>query len=77
MDIIKWFNEEAIHEILSIINACWTQEVMPEQLEPANVVTLYKKGNVQDPWNYRPIALLQSIYRIYASLIQVRLAKRL
>ena len=46
---------------------------MPEQLELANVVTLYKKGNVEDPGNYRPISLLQSVYKIYASLIQVRL----
>ena len=47
---------------------------MPEELEKANVVTLYKKGNVEDPANYRPISLLNSLYKIYASLIQTRLA---
>ena len=43
-------------------------------MEEANVVTLYKKGNVEDPANYRPIALLQSIYKIYAGMIKNRLA---
>ena len=43
-------------------------------MELANVVTLYKKGNVQNPANYRPIALLQSIYKVYAKILQQRLA---
>ena len=43
-------------------------------MEEANVVTLYKKGNVEDPANYRPISLLQSIYKIYAGMIKNRLA---
>ena len=60
--------------ILKILNACWKLEVMPDELELADVVTLYKKGNVEDPGNYRPISLLQSLYKLYASLIQVRLA---
>ena len=29
-------------------------------MEEANVVTLYKKGNVEDPANYRPISLLNT-----------------
>ena len=47
---------------------------MPDELELAELVTLYKKGNVEDPANYRPIALLNTIYTIYASIIQIRLA---
>ena len=43
-------------------------------MEEANVVTLYKKWNVEDPANYMPISLLQSIYKIYAGMIKNRLA---
>ena len=50
---------------------------MPTQLELAEVVTIYKKGNVEDPGNYRPISLLQALYKIYASLIQIRMADEL
>ena len=52
----------------------WYFELIPEDLELADVVTLYKKGKVEDPANYRPIALLSSLYKIYASIIQKRLA---
>ena len=50
------------------------EETMPEEMELAQVVTLYKKGNVEDPSNYRPISLLQSLYKIYATMIQIRMA---
>ena len=46
---------------------------MPSELEVAELVTLYKKGNVENPANYRPIALLDTLYKIYASLIQKRI----
>ena len=49
---------------------------MPDELELAEVVTLYKKGNVENPANYRPISLLQSLYKIYAATIQKRLAAK-
>ena len=46
---------------------------MPSEMELAEPVTLYKKGNVENPANYKPIALLHTLYKIYASLIQKRL----
>ena len=50
---------------------------MPDEMEIAELVTLYKKGNVEDPANYRPIALLNTIYKICASISQIRLANGL
>ena len=47
---------------------------MPDEMGLAKLVTLYKKGNVLDPANYRPISLLNTLYNIYASILQKRLA---
>ena len=63
--------------VCDLINQCMDEEKMPEDLELAQVVTLYKKGNVEDPGNYRPISLLQSLYKIYATIIQTRMAKKI
>ena len=45
-----------------MLNECWEKEIMPDELEPAELVTLYKKGNVEDPAIYKSIALLNTIY---------------
>ena len=50
---------------------------MPDVMTEADIITIFKKGNVEDPQNYRPIALLNAIYKIYAALIQNRLVTAL
>ena len=48
---------------------------MPVLWELAEVVTLYKKGNVEDPENYRPISLLYDGYKVVAALVLNRMAE--
>ncbi len=55
-------------------NKCFDEEISPDELELAEVVTLYEKGNVQNPANDRPISLLQTLSKIYAAMIQPGLA---
>ena len=43
----------------------------------ARVVLIFKKGDRSDMANYRPISLLNSIYKIFAAIIQKRLAEGL
>ena len=57
-----------------ILNYCWKNGSMPSKMELAELVTLYKKGNVENPANYSPIALLNTLYKIYASLIKKRIS---
>lgn len=77
VEFFKWLNAENLELLLEILNACWEFETIPSEMELANVITLYKKGKVDDPANYRPISLLNTTYKIYASLIQTRLAEEL
>ena len=46
----------------------WDQE-----LDKASVASIYKKGDSENLENYRPISLLQTMYKIYASLIKERI----
>ena len=55
----------------------WELEEIPTEGEIARIVSIYKKGDTEKPENYRPISFLQSLYKIYASLIQKRLSKAL
>ena len=74
VEFFKILNDECLEIVLSILNECWINEIMPDEMELAELVTLYKKGNVENPANYRPISLLNTMYKIYASIIQIRLA---
>ena len=48
---------------------------MPPSWKNAFIVSIYKgKGQDSDPANYRPISLLSTSYKIFAALIQKRLA---
>ena len=50
-----------VEEKSTMVNTMFTYEILPGELEQVDVVTLYKKGTVGDPSNYRPIALLSVI----------------
>ena len=52
--------------LLSVCNLRLTNDMPDEWLE-ANVVLLYKKGQTHNPVNYRPIALLNTLYKIVAT----------
>ena len=40
---------------------------LPEKWLEANIILLFKKGDLMNPVNYRPIALLNSVYKIIAT----------
>ena len=75
MELFKEMNDDCIEEITKLLNLWWEKEDIPEETLRARVVLIYKKGDSGKYENYRPISLLNSIYKIYAAIIQKRLAK--
>ena len=62
--------------LLDIMNECWISRKIPQSWKDAQVISFYKsKGDDADAANYRPISLLNTQYKLYASLIQARLAE--
>ena len=66
-EFFKMMDEETRLIVLDILNDCWNNEIMPSELELAELV------NVENPANYRPTALFNTLYKIYASLIHKRI----
>ena len=40
IEFFKWLNDEALETIVEMLNQCWELEIMPDELELANVATL-------------------------------------
>ena len=73
MELFKWMNKQSRARILDIVNGWWSTSQIPEDACLGRVVPLYKKGDTYLPSNYRPISLLNSVYKIYMCLIRNRL----
>lgn len=59
--------------MVSFCNACLEQKTIPDQWHESVVALLFKKGDVAECENYRPISLQCVIYKAFASILLERL----
>ena len=60
-----------------LLKLFWDLEAVPEEFTEANVASIFKKGDIQNLANYRPISLLNTLYKIYVSIIHDRIANNI
>jgi len=58
-----------------ICNRVFSTGVFPDRLKYTTVTPIFKKGNKQDPSNYRPISVLTSFAKVLESALYVRLTE--
>ena len=76
-ELFKWLDGESRKVILETLNECWRNETLIEDMNDARLAIIYKKGGTDLPQNYRPIALLNVIYKLLASIIQARISSKM
>ena len=74
MEFFKEMDDDTLAFVMGTLNDWWARRHIPEEALKARVVFLYKKGDSSNLNNYRPISLLNSIYKIFAAFIQRRLS---
>ena len=57
-----------------LFQASLDQGIVPPDWKKGNIVPLYKKGDKSLPENYRPITLLDTLYKVYTRLLANRLS---
>ena len=70
---VALLNSELRGVLRQFLNACFSQGRVPELWEIGEVFAIYKKLDPRNPDNYRPITLLDTIYKIYTRLLADRL----
>jgi hypothetical protein len=77
MEFFKEMGHDNLHKLLETLNDWWDNENMEIGALQAKVVLIFKKGDTSNLDNYRPISFLNSIYTIFAVIIQRRIADNL
>ena len=55
-------------KLKEVIRKVWAGKRFPEDWRKVVITALHKKGNTENPENYRPISLLSTTYNIFAIL---------
>ena len=76
-DLFSLLDDTNTDRLLEFYNAIWDKGEVPDEWKEAIVISIYQGQRLDtDPSNYRPIALLNAINSIFASMLQARLAVR-
>ncbi|RHZ13763.1 hypothetical protein DYB31_007897, partial [Aphanomyces astaci] len=67
------FQKALTPSFLALFNSILLGHGMPRSFSEADVIPLKKKGNSPHALDYRPIALLNSAYKLFAQIIALRL----
>ena len=59
--------------MVEIMNGVWKGERFPQEWRKGVICPIHKKGNRDDPKNYRGITLLSTAYKLYAMVIGERM----
>ncbi|KAI9330654.1 hypothetical protein BD770DRAFT_333771 [Pilaira anomala] len=57
-EMLKPINDLISPILYKIFSICWTFALIPKKYNVAQVIPIYKKGDINDPNNYRPISLI-------------------
>jgi hypothetical protein len=70
-----WINLSYAHRLLLLdcINECWRHNNIPLSWSEIVISPIYKKGDKNDPSNYRPISLVNTCAKLLTSLMTYRL----
>jgi len=74
-EFLKYAGHSVVTFFVRFLNALFDKGVYPQNWTESVILPLYKKGNVNDPGNYRGISLCDSSSKIYGAIINQRLQK--
>jgi hypothetical protein len=72
-ELIKAAGRPMVLAMRYLFQNIFTAEIIPQQWSRATIVPLYKGGRRADTKNYRPIALMSVIAKMYEKVLSIRL----
>ncbi|CAM5094356.1 unnamed protein product [Natator depressus] len=75
--ILKELTEEISEPLAIIFEKSWKTGEIPEDWKRVNIAPIYKKGNKDNPGNYRPVSLTSVPRKIMEQIIKQSICKHL
>ena len=61
-----------LEQLFSVI---WQEEIVPRQWSDGLIVNIFKRGDREDPGNYRGITLLSVVGKVFCKILNIRLVQ--
>ncbi|KAF1325586.1 reverse transcriptase, partial [Globisporangium splendens] len=74
-DVYKHFRLQLLPALHAAFSFCWKHRKVPTAWKVGTVRLLYKKGDPNQPSNWRPICLQQCIYKLYSGILAKRFTR--
>ena len=74
-EIFKNMNQQSRGRVLKMLEQCRTESKFPEGWKETELKWIYKKADPSKIMNYRPIALTDTLYKLYTRIMTERLEK--
>ncbi|CAL8136950.1 unnamed protein product [Orchesella dallaii] len=74
-EVLKSLPTHWLEVVMQLFNRIQANECFPEEMTDIEVVMLYKKGDPANPRNYRGISLINTILKLFSSIMLARLEK--
>jgi ribonuclease HI/exonuclease III len=74
-ELLKILPEQVHRAIYDMFGAMYVLQVTPDAWKQSRTVLLPKTGDPADPANYRPIGLLNTVYKLWTSTLTVAIAQ--
>ena len=71
--ILKELSQPLSHPLCDLFNYSIVTGKVPDIWKQAHITPIFKKNDVSDPTNYRPISLLSSVGKVLEKLVHKRI----
>ena len=72
--MLKNVNEAVIQFLVALFNDVFNKGIFPQAWSKSIIVPIYKKGDKNNPDNYRGVALTSVVSKIYTHILNKRLS---
>ena len=74
-ELLKYGGFGMVHLLEQLFSVIWQEEIVPRQWREGLIVNIFKKGDREDPANYRGITLLSVVGKVFCKILNNRLVQ--